>query len=266
MASQNKSGKEPGATCLSHWRILLIAGILLIGIVVVVMHGPVSQDPAYHHFADQRAFFGIPNVSNVVSNLLFLAAAAAGLLALYSGRCPGAIPALRPAYGTFFIGSGLIAFASGYYHLNPTNAGLVLDRFAMTVAFMAFMAIILGEHIDQQLGRLSLLPLLAMGLLSVLIWKITEAGGQGDLRFYALIQFLPLILVPLIMVLYPSKLTKVYFIWGILIAYAIGKAFEMLDAPIFKYFIVSGHTLKHLMAAIGAFFAVLAIKKREQKS
>ncbi len=107
------------------------------------------------------------------------------------------------------------------------------------------------------------MPLLVLGLLSALIWTITEAGGRGDLRFHIFIQYLPILLIPLIMILFPMRLTKVYLIWGILIAYAIGKAFELLDASICEHLHISGHTLRYLMAALGVFFAVLAVKKRE---
>ncbi|MBN1571397.1 MAG: alkaline phytoceramidase [Acidobacteria bacterium] len=254
-----------GATYLYYWRGGLIAGIIILGTIVVVLHGPVSQDPVYHQFADQRTFLHIPNFWNVVSNIIFLAAAVTGIRALCSGKCPGVIPALRHAYGVFFIGSGLIAFGSAYYHLSPNNMTLIWDRYAMTIAFMAFMAIITGEHMHPRFGRLLLLPLLALGLLSVLVWKITDTGGQGDLRFYILIQYLPFILIPLIVILYPSRLNKVYFIWCILAAYAVGKAFELLDTPIFDALHISGHTLKHLMAALGMFSLILAIKKRDRR-
>jgi hypothetical protein len=252
-----------GKNFLSHWRIWLIAAVIFTGIAIAVLHGPVFQDPAYHHFADQRRIFNIPNFWNVSSNLFFLLAAAAGIFTLRSHRCLGIIPVLLSAYRMFFIGSGLIALGSAYYHLCPNNATLVWDRFAMTIAFMAYMAVIFGEHVDPQWGRLLLWPLIIIGLFSVIIWEISGKGGPGDLRFYILIQYLPFILIPLIVVLFPSRLNKVYFIWGILIAYAISKAFELLDAPIYRVIHVSGHALKHLAAAGGVLLAVFAIKKRK---
>ena len=226
------------------------------------MQNPIPQDPAYHQFADQRIYFHTPNFWNVASNLLFLAASAAGLLLLCFSECSGVLPALRPAYGVFFLGSGLVAFGSAYYHLSPANPTLAWDRLAMTVAFMAFLAIILGEHWGSRFGRMALWPLLAIGMISVLVWILTETSGHGDLRFYILVQFLPFILIPLIILLFPSKLTGTYFIWALLFSYAIGKVFELSDAPIYRALHLSGHTLKHLMAGIGVFIVVFGIKKR----
>ena len=263
LASSSSGGENLNTSYLPDWRIWLIAIIIVIGIVLVGLQNPVPQDPEYHNFADQRALFHVPNFWNVVSNLLFLAAGAAGLIALYARKCPGAIPVLRSSYGVFFIGSALVAIGSAYYHLSPNNETLAWDRFAMTVAFMAFLAIILGEHINPRLGHLSLPPLLIIGLLSVLVWSVTEAREHGDLRFYILVQFLPFILIPLIVILFPSKLTRIYFVWGILLCYGIGKVLEFFDAPIYRTFHLSGHTLKHLIAAVGVFFFVFAIQKRK---
>jgi hypothetical protein len=251
-----------GNTFLSQWRIWLIVIITLLGIVIVSLQGPIAQDSTYHNFADQRIFFHITNFWNVVSNLFFLAAAIAGFYVLYSGKCPGVLPGLRVSYQIFFLGSGLIAIGSACYHLSPSNSTLVWDRLAMAVAFMAILSIILGEHIEPRSGRLALLPLPAIGLLSVLVWIRTEAMGHGDLRFYILVQYLPCILIPLIVLLFPSRLTKVYFIWGLLFSYGIGKLFESLDAPIYRALHLSGHTLKHLMAALGIFFIVFGLRKR----
>jgi hypothetical protein len=251
-----------GKTFLSQWRVWLIVVIALLGIVIVSLHGPIPQDSAYHDFADQRIFFHITNFWNVASNLFLLAAAFGGFYALHSGECQGVLPALRISYQIFFLGSGLVALGSAYYHLSPNNSTLVWDRLAMAVAFMAFLSIILGEHIEPRSGRLALWPLLVIGLLSVLVWTRTEAMGHGDLRFYILVQYLPFLLIPVIVLLYPSRLTKVYFIWGPLFSYGIGKLFESLDAPIYRALPLSGHTLKHLMAALGIFFIVIGLRKR----
>jgi hypothetical protein len=253
-------------TYLSHWRIWLVISITILGIGIVSMQGRIPQDPAYHDFADQRIYFHIPNFWNVVSNLFFLAAAVAGFHTLCSGECPGLLPTLRMAYKVFFLGSGLVAAGSAFYHLSPTNWTLFWDRLAMAIAFMAFLSIILGEHIEPQSGRLALLPLLAIGLLSVLVWIRTEAMGHGDLRFYILVQFLPFILIPLIVLLFPSRLTKVYFVWGLLFSFGIGKLFESMDAPIYRALHLSGHTLKHLMAALGVSFVALGLRKRTPDS
>ena len=52
--------------------------IMLLGIVIVSVGAvfyfvdSIPQDPAYHQFADQREFLGVPNFFNVSSNLAFI--------------------------------------------------------------------------------------------------------------------------------------------------------------------------------------------------
>lgn len=243
-------------------RLWLLAAVAVLGGVVVYSLGPVPQDAAYHAFADQRTLFGVPNFWNVVSNLPFLLVGIAGILVLRSRRAGGTLPELRPAFFAFFIGSALVAFGSGYYHLAPNNETLVFDRLPMTIAFMGFFSLILGEHLDPKLGRRSLLPLLIVGTASVLYWWITESRGHGDLRPYALVQYLPIVLIPLILILFPSRLTNVRLIWGVLAAYALAKVLEYFDLPIYRSLGISGHTLKHLVAAIGMFLPAVALRVR----
>ena len=59
-------------------RLLLIA--LLTGAVAAIIAAfpPFPQPAAYHDFADQRAFLGVPNFLNVASNGLFVLVGAAG--------------------------------------------------------------------------------------------------------------------------------------------------------------------------------------------
>ena len=240
---------------------LLVAVAILFG-VAVCSHEPIPQDLSYHSFADRRTLLGVPNFWNVASNLAFLIVGVAGVLVLLLPRTVGTLRVLRPAFFAFFIGSVLVAVGSGFYHLAPNNDTLVFDRLPMTVAFMAFLSLIVGENIDPDIGRRSLVPLLTVGSASVLYWWFTESRGHGDLRPYVLVQFLPVVLIPLMIILFRSRLTKVHFIWGLLAAYGLAKALEILDLPIYRKLGVSGHTLKHIVAAFGMFLMVIALRAR----
>lgn len=89
-----------------------------------------------------------------------------------------------------------------------------------------------------------------LGVLSVVYWHFSELRGHGDPRPYVLVQFLPLALVPLITLLFPSPSSKTCYIWGMLAAYVAAKGLEVFDERIFRVLeIVSGHTLKRLTAA-----------------
>jgi hypothetical protein len=62
--------------------MILLGGLGLISAAVLAAMSPIVQDQAYHAFADTRRLLGIPNVWNVVSNLLFVAVGAAGVALL----------------------------------------------------------------------------------------------------------------------------------------------------------------------------------------
>ncbi len=247
------------------WRQWLLMGVTVFAVIVVFAQEPIAQDPAYHAFADRRTLFGVPNLLDVASNLPFLFFGIAGVAAIVNGPARGTLPELRAAYVIFFAGTALVGLGSGYYHLDPGNATLVWDRLPMTIAFMAFFAILLGEHFGAVLGRRALLPLLVIGPASVLYWWYSEAQGAGDLRAYGLVQFLPGLLIPLIMVLVPSRLTGTALIWGVLGTYVLAKLLEFLDAPIYAALGVSGHSLKHLAAAAGVLLFLVAVRTRRPR-
>jgi hypothetical protein len=67
----------------------------------------------------------------------------------------------------------------------------------------------------------------------------------------------------LILLLYRSSLDKVWYLWAILGIYFLAKVLELLDEPIYRMLgTVSGHTLKHLLAAGGALVFLLALQNR----
>ncbi len=121
----------------------------------------------------------------------------------------------------------------------------------MTLGFMGFVAIIIGEHISLPAAKWLLLPLLIVGAGSVVYWDITEAHGSGDLRPYAIVQFLPMLLIPLILLMYRSAFDSVIFYWLVIALYVLSKLFEYFDNDVYAFGeIISGHSLKHFVAAI----------------
>lgn len=122
----------------------------------------IPQDPAYHHFADSRAVFGIPNAGDVISNLLYFIMGAIGLAA-----AAGKQSASRLLWLAFFGGVTLTAFGSAYYHLAPDNHRLVWDRLPVTIAFMSLFSLIILERVDTRAGLFFFPFLLATGLFSV---------------------------------------------------------------------------------------------------
>ena len=72
-------------------RVAIVVGLLGAAVIAAAMAAPIPQDPAYHRLADARAFFGIPNALNVLSNAPFVLVGALG--AGPSGPAAGERPA-----------------------------------------------------------------------------------------------------------------------------------------------------------------------------
>ncbi len=117
---------------------------------------------------------------------------------------------------------------------------------------MAILAGAVEERVSARAGAILLWPLLATGLLSLLLWRWTD-----DLRLYAWVQFFACLALPLLFLLFPPKYTGTFY-WIIAAAlYALAKLLEYYDGAVHSAgSIVSGHTLKHLAAA-GACLAIL---------
>jgi len=178
--------------------VILIIIIALVVTALTFTFPPISQDPAYHNFADKRGWLGIPNFGDVMSNLPFLFFGFMGLGAANLAR-PGmfTMTGERIPWKVFFLGTFLVGFGSGYYHWEPNNHTLVWDRLPMTIAFMSFFSVVVMERLNEKSGLVLLPILLIAGAASVFYWDHTELLGNGDLRPYALVQFLPMLLIPL---------------------------------------------------------------------
>jgi hypothetical protein len=252
-------------------RVWGIVGLGLVALVAVTLLPPIPQDPAYHDFADRRRLLGIPNALNVLSNVPFVLVGALGwTFLLRQGRPRADDPVTesweRSAFGILFAGIGLTGFGSAYYHLAPGNVTLFWDRLPLTIVFMSLFAVVIAERIGLAAGRRLLPLLLLVGAGSVLYWLLGELSGAGDLRPYALVQFFPLVAIPLLL-LFPPRYTRGADLVGALAWYALAKLFELLDARIFAAGgLVSGHTLKHLAAAVAMYWILRMAERRRPLS
>lgn len=242
-------------------RVRWIVSVAAVAAVGISLSPALPQDPRYHQFADTQAFFGIPNFCNVVSNLPFLIVGLIGWRVALSGD--GRLPALQTQYRLFFIGVFLTGLGSAYYHWRPDNDTLVWDRLPMTVAFAAFLAIVIGEHINVRASNRLVGPLVLAGIASVWYWHWTEAAGHGDLRFYAIIQFAPIPAIMLALLVLPSPFADTRCFWLLIFAYGAAKLLEHFDHGVSHLLgVVGGHPLKHLAAAFGAYQLCLALTRR----
>ena len=254
--------RKKGVDLTVAQRVTLLLSLLMVVVFVIGMLDPVPQDPEYHLFADTRGFLGVPNFNDVVSNVGFALVGALGLF-IVAGKGRRNIfvrTAHARPYLIFFAGISLISLGSAYYHWEPSNDRLFWDRLPISVAFMAISAAVVADRIDARAGNGWLLYLLlGVGAISLVYWHWTESLGRGDLRPYALVQFYPMVVLPLIIGLFPQhRYTAGRFLaWGIL-WYGLSKLFEHFDHEVFDLLgqTVSGHTLKHLTAAVAPFFVM----------
>ena len=244
-------------------RVVLIAGLAGLAAAVLFARPPIHQQLEYHLFADQRTLLGIPHCLNVLSNVPFVLIGVAGMwFVAFRDRKGRRFRTLgeRWPYLLFFLGVFLTSFGSAYYHLEPNNTRLVWDRLPMALAFMGLFAGILAERIGVRLGLALLIPLGAAGIASVLYWAETD-----DLRPYYLVQFFPMLAIPLLLLLFPARYTGTGFLFLALFWYVLAKLAEhLLDRSLFFWTgWVSGHTIKHLFAAVGAYCILRMVMTRE---
>jgi len=268
-----------------RWRLALLATLTLAALLAVFALPRFSQPQASHNFADQRELFGVPHVLNVASNAVFVLVGAGGLwcvLAAPSRLKRSALPQgaandvslgavskrgkwldagvaaqswQRTPYLIFFVGVLLTGFGSAWDHWLPDTGRLTWDRLPMTLIFMPFFAAVVGERISGRAARLGLAPLLVLGLSSVIFCHLGEQRGAGDMRLYGFVQFDTALMVPVIVLLFPSRYGGDRAVLHALGLYALAMlSGELLDAWIFALGqIVSGHTFKHLLAGAAAY-------------
>jgi hypothetical protein len=243
--------------------ILIITAV----VAVIITFGfvePLPQDPGYHNFADQRTFWGIPNTLDSLSNIPLAIVGFMGIFAALKRLRSQNFNATVFQYLIFFMGVFLTGFGSLYYHLAPSNETLIWDRLPITILSIGFFCSVISEMVSPKASLVFVGPLLLIGIGSVLYWNYTESLGHGDLRLYGIVQFLPLILIVLIFVMYKFPENYLPYIIGLLIFYTLSRLTEFFDQQIYATLqFISGHTLKHLFASAAACCILIMLKNRE---
>ena len=239
-----------------YWRELALLGLIVASALALLLVPPIPQSLAYHEFADRRALARIPNFLNIASNLPFLIVGIWGLA--YCLRRP---QHQAPwSWCLVFVGSAAVCFGSAYYHWEPNSVTLIWDRLPMTVAFMALFIALLREHIYVKGEGIMLALALLAGLASVVYWVYTD-----DLRPYIWVQTVPFLVIACVLGLFEGKYSHRYFLVYGLLLYALAKLGELFDAQIFALTgqLLSGHSLKHLLAAAGVYLLYVMLKRRQ---
>ena len=244
-----------------------IVALTLLAIAAAFLLPAMRQPVEYHDFADHRHAFGIDNFLDVVSsNLAFLIAGVMGLVIVIGGRARFEFASERWPFVVFFLGVLLTALGSGYYHLAPDNETLFWDRLPMTIAFMGLVSSQIVDRINVRAGLMLLLPMLLLGVASVVYWRATERMGAGNVLPYGILQGYSVIILLLLARLNPSRYTRgrdIYWVFG---CYVLSKLLETFDRELLAIgHFVSGHTLKHLAAAAAAIVVCHMLVNRSLK-
>lgn len=272
-------------------KMVLLSLLLIMTLVsmIFLFVEPIKQQQTYHDFADKRLFlcachsdglflppnsdvgrnrkagFIIPNFGDVVSNVVILIGGLSGTILLRL-KDVGEVDDIRlwqleVCLPIFFYSTIAISFGSTYYHWNPSNQTLVWDRLPMTVAFVSIFCYMLEDYLEQGIGSSLLSPLIFIGVMSVLYWNWTD-----DLRLYALVQFLPLVVMTVLVIFCQSRYGGAMQHSLALMLYALAKVCEDRDYKIWRITnkTISGHSLKHILAGMASvMIATLLLGNKE---
>lgn len=261
---------------------LLIIAAAALGMAA---YGPIEQPAGYHEFADQSTLWGVPHAGDVLSNAGFALVAGWAATVLWPRRREPAMREGWPGYGLFLAALAATAIGSTFYHLAPDDARLVWDRLPIALACAGLLAAVHAERGSAERacrlrlaravfdrppsgrgpGRPSWLMwgYVAAAVSSVAWWRMTDLRGTGDLRPYLLLQGLPLVLIPLWQWSSARPLQERRAFGIAVLLYVAAKGFELADSVVYDAVApLSGHTLKHVLAALAAAAIIRGLSNR----
>lgn len=243
----------------------LLAALALLSLVAILGPAMPTPEAVARPFADSRAWGGLPNAMNVLSNLPFAVLGVWGLrrlhwldLAQQRDQRPAAgagAPLSEPPANAldcawlFFAGLLVTAAGSIFYHLEPDALRLAADRAGMAVAFAGLIGFAVCERVSQRAGWPVAWFTLAAGLLAVAVFHDT-----GNVLPWAVLQFGGVLLVLVLSLLRPVHDAIGVKLGWVISFYALAKLFELSDHALYEatQHLISGHSLKHLAAALAA--------------
>jgi hypothetical protein len=245
---------------MRRWIAFAPAAVVVLAALALLLVGPIAQPAGYHGFADRRTALGVPNAADVLSNAGFALVGLWGLARLWPSRRGPALAAGWPGHCLFLVALVLVAAGSGYYHLAPDDFRIQWDRLPIALACAGLLAGVVPELEPRASGRLWAALLAVAAVASVLWWSAT-----GDLRPYVLLQASPLLLIPLWQAIYRAPREDRIAYGAAILVYAAAKVAEIYDREIYSALgWMSGHTAKHLLAALASWVVVRRLCSRAQ--
>ncbi len=235
---------------------IVLLGVCTLLLLIALLGPSVSQPANYHQFADQHRWFGIPFAMDVLTNLPFAVWGVIGLLRLRDLPRHRLDASQRASATLFFAGLVLTAICSGWYHWEPRDASLAVDRLGMVVAFAGLLGLAAAGRISARCGNTLALAVLVLGPISVATWALTaNALPWAVLQFGGMAVVLYLARLPRLARALPVQ-------WGgVILIYAAAKLLEQGDHQLYQLLgdTISGHSLKHLVASLAAWPVLSAL-------
>jgi hypothetical protein len=241
---------------------LIIATVVVLYGWLRLSFGPYPQNPSFHLFADTRTFLGvIPRAGDVLTNLAILAA---GLLGLALRPRMTVAPEERAAVNLLIAASILTAFGSVYYHWAPANATLVWDRLPLAIVLTSVLALVMADRVHPLFARHAIWPLTALGVASVILWRVLEALGKGDLLLYLIVRIGTGVAIAMLLILRRPRHTGTKWLVTALLCEILMAALERFDHEVFRLTgdLVSGHNIKHVMVGVALGFVFWWLRAR----
>lgn len=254
-------------------RHLLLVSTVAGSVLLCLIAPRVAQWKSYHDFADGRRFLGIQHFTDFITNVPFLYTGLTSLAvaASWEGRT-GPTAAFadeddRRMYGTFGWAQVAVGVGSSIYHMGPRNETLFFDRLGMAVAFCTALAVLLSDRLGSAVAAPLFPFLIGAAVAGPTHWIVTELRHKGDLRFYALVQYLPTLLFPMLVLLYPSRYACKHGTIRLLAALVLqvaGKGTEMVDRLVWyaTFKLISGHSMHHILSAAALYLFSTYIRDR----
>ena len=243
---------------------LIVFSLLLLLTIGVFFLPQMQQYAHYHNFGDQRTLCHIPHFWNIMSNIPFAWVGALGIYAAHRNITDKTEKFF--ALLCFWATTSLV-ITSSYYHFEPNNFGVFIDRISIVFAIIGLIGLVTIRHISPLSGIITSIIAAIFGLGGLYYWYITAGTPSEDLRFYALVQILPMLLFPVILWISSKDKGKKYII-ACLAWYGIAKLCETYDIEIYAllFHTISGHSLKHIAAAIGGYMIVKYVNTKPTAS
>ena len=227
---------------------IVVVGLAAVAIVAVALAGTIVRGPEFHHYADARSWLGIPHAGDVISNVAFVIVAARARAWLRDGY------AIAVGVGVAAIGLG-----SALYHVAPGDAALAFDWGPIAITLAILSAAVIRDRVGPRAGRRVLGVGTTFAVGSVAWWLASGGTAGGNMAPYVAVQLAGIVVPALVAVLVRGTIAARWLVLGVVV-FALARGVAAYDAALLDLLGVSGHSLKHVLAALAAGCALRALR------